>query len=200
MLTELIFDKLRMYDILPYAKYGSLEECLMNPGFVLREDTLCDYLKQILRACGYLKSLRLSHGDLKVGNFLSFEDGMRLTDFGCTVWHSNKREAKYLSGTHLAPEIMAKSKYCNTKLADVYALSVSMVRLCGKCIGELDLDFDPDILWTSVHHHSIEWKQLKRSVKELIHGLMEIRISSTSTITFIVYFSLFLEQHDLSKK
>ena len=137
-LIDFFFDQVRMYEIIPYAKYGSLEECRMNPQFVHREDTLREFMKQILQACVYLRNLRLSHGDLKLANILLFEDGVKLTDFGCTVWHSNKREAKYMLGTQLTPEILAMSKFYNTELADV-----SMVRLCGKCVGNLDLKFDP---------------------------------------------------------
>ena len=172
-LLDYFFDRTRYYEILPHARLGSLEGFCTDPNRVLPEDLLRLFVTQITDGCLYLRNLNLSHGDLTLENMLVFDDGVRITEFGCMVWHSEQRETRYLLGKQLAPEILGMNfQYYNTEIADVFSLGTSILKLCGKCVNHQELQFNPNIPWNSMYGHEIEWRRMKKNVREMIHGML----------------------------
>ena len=139
-------DSKRIYFVMPLATVGSLHDLVFDPHATLTEMQLRHLLKQIISACTYLKDLGFSHGDLKLPNFLIFDKLLlKLSDFGCLVHWSVNRDRVFPLGTQLPPEIL-NGQY-HTEKADVYAIGICTIALCGKVVNKSGLTFRTDIFW-----------------------------------------------------
>lgn len=89
---ELLEDSDNFYQVLEYAKYGSLEDFLLkkntSSGMKLEENEVREIVKQILQALQYLHENKIVHRDVSLENILVSKVGdrgdiqeVKLTDF-----------------------------------------------------------------------------------------------------------------------
>lgn len=106
--------------IMEYVDGGDLHDLIedhksMDPIMYLSEETVIDYMAQILGALRYIHGKKILHRDIKAQNiFLSSTGDLKLGDFGvCTALEKTGAEASTQIGTpySLSPEICQGQPY-----------------------------------------------------------------------------------------
>lgn len=126
-LTQLygfFYDEKRVYLLMEYVYYGELYKYLKNNG-PLNEVLASYFVFQMANALDYMHSKNVVHRDIKPENILiGFNNTIKLTDFGWSVYNQHGQKRKTLCGTidYLSPELIKSREY--DKQVDVWALGV----------------------------------------------------------------------------
>lgn len=95
-------------------------------------ERLLRYLEQILEGLMYMHAQRVIHSDLKPDNILlSFEDEIKISDFGLTTTTKSVLE-RYRSGDrsliHIAPELLHKNT--RSRNVDLFSFGIVLFEMC----------------------------------------------------------------------
>lgn len=124
------WDDERIYIILEYCVGGQLFDLLKDEG-KFSERVAADYIKQVSEALQYCHAHNVIHRDIKPENLLvSFNNRIKIADFGWSVHSSNKRETMCGTPDYIPPEMILGEAH--DKTADLWAIGVLAYELiCG---------------------------------------------------------------------
>ena len=126
--------------VLEYCQGGELFDVLVDNGY-LPEDTVRDYLQQIVFALEFCHNRGVCHRDLKPENLLLTSDGrIKLADFGMSnlLTPGSLLETSCGSPQYCAPEVIRGDPY-EGKSADIWSLGVVLFAMTT---GGLPFDDD----------------------------------------------------------
>lgn len=85
---------------------GNLRDEIDRQGGKLREAAISEYTSQVVSGLDFLHSMAVVHCDLKPRNILIGDDGVKISDFGCSKRETSVDAAEF-GGTPLfmAPEV-----------------------------------------------------------------------------------------------
>lgn len=119
-------DQENVYLVLEYSFYGELYKHLKKQK-KFNNETASFYIYQVSIALSYLHSKKIIHRDLKPENILlSFENTIKLSDFGWSVKQNSKYKSKRLTicGTldYLPPEMIESNEHDHN--VDIWSLGI----------------------------------------------------------------------------
>jgi len=84
-----------------------------------------------LRGLEYLHKFRISHRDLKPQNIILFNEGLKITDFGISLYHSVRKRRKTFSGTdyYAPPEVINMYEDIDYISSDIYSFGVILFQM-----------------------------------------------------------------------
>ncbi|KAK9048615.1 hypothetical protein SSX86_032420 [Deinandra increscens subsp. villosa] len=114
-----------------YAGGGTISDVIKKQGGSLDESVIRSYTYQILLGLDHLHLNNLAHCDIKCGNLLVCEEGVKIGDLGCAklVENGGKLTGFGFSGTpvFMAPEVARGEE--QGLPADVWALGCSVIEM-----------------------------------------------------------------------
>ena len=121
----------QLYIYLEYADGGSLSSLLNRVG-AFEEQTVKNYVGQILRGLSYLHRNDIIHRDIKAENVLLDRETIKLSDFGCSRQYSDRTKSGMINsvaGTFLfmAPEVIRSEHYGRS--IDIWSLGCLTIQL-----------------------------------------------------------------------
>lgn len=120
--TELIYNL-----FMEYCRCGTMRDAIDHRGGRLGEPEIARYTRQILAGMDHLHSKGISHCDIKPGNILVAEDGVKISDFG---WARRIEEPPGpIAGTpmFMAPEVARGEG--QGRPADVWSLGCTVIEM-----------------------------------------------------------------------
>ena len=117
-----------IYLILEYCQKGDLSNFLNKRP--LKEEMVCNYIKQLAKGLKYLIDRNIIHRDLKPQNILiSDSDEIKITDFGFARYYKQNEMVETICGSplYMAPEIMKKKKYKSN--VDLWSVGIIMYEM-----------------------------------------------------------------------
>eukprot|EP00659_Diplonema_papillatum_P016861 gene16861-25855_t len=135
--TEKEGDTNVLHIVMEFCEGGDLAQFLKNrkkPHWIANE-TLENWLRQLLRGVDHLHELNVLHRDLKTANvFVTADNTLKIADFGISRSLTRTQCATTMVGTpfYMAPEVVNLDVVdgYNAK-SDVWSLGVIMYELCG---------------------------------------------------------------------
>ncbi|EDO16991.1 hypothetical protein Kpol_1065p3 [Vanderwaltozyma polyspora DSM 70294] len=152
-------DSKNVYLVMEYLIGGELYKLLKKNG-PMNDITASNYVYQMTDALNYMHKRKIIHRDLKPENILiGFNNQIKLTDFGWSIYNPNNQKRKTLCGTidYLSPELISSREYDEN--VDVWALGILTYELVVgappfeedtkeqtyKRIAKSDLKFPPNV-------------------------------------------------------
>eukprot|EP01105_Mastigella_eilhardi_P001388 TRINITY_DN1166_c0_g1_i3.p1 TRINITY_DN1166_c0_g1~~TRINITY_DN1166_c0_g1_i3.p1 ORF type:complete len:898 (+),score=255.10 TRINITY_DN1166_c0_g1_i3:33-2726(+) len=117
-----------IYLFLEYAENGSLA-ALLKEFTVLPEPAVALYMEQVLLALIYLHGMGIVHRDIKAGNILLTQSGVKLADFGvATVLDGHRNTFTQIGSPYwMAPEVITECGH--NCVSDVWSYGCTIVEL-----------------------------------------------------------------------
>lgn len=165
-------DDKRVYLLMEYVFHGELYRFLKNNG-PLNEPLASYFVFQMANALDYMHRRNIVHRDIKPENILiGFNNTIKLTDFGWSVFNENGQKRKTLCGTidYLSPELIKSRKY--DKQVDVWALGVLTYELL---VGSPPFEEDTkEMTYKRILRCDLRFPSyLSNSARSLIAGLLQ---------------------------
>ena len=148
-LDSVINAKDHMILVMEYAKGGDLKNYIKERKAV-NEEVICKIFNQIVDAIRYCHKQRILHHDLKLQNILLMEKisppenesdelanmnyidniCVKIADFGLSTTFNDDNSFKGGSLAYLSPEVLNKSKDCDSTARDIWAIGIILFALC----------------------------------------------------------------------
>lgn len=111
----------------------NLKDLLKNKTEKFTKERKLNYAIQIATGIAYLHSIGIVHRDIKPDNILvSFDDELKLCDFGSSKISKNTRGSLYGTGAYLAPEVIEIYLLTTPELIDVYSYGILLWELWSR--------------------------------------------------------------------
>ncbi|KAK1431133.1 hypothetical protein QVD17_14395 [Tagetes erecta] len=135
-----------MYNLLmQYMPGGTVIDAINRRDCTrLNELEISNYTRQILQGLVYIHSYGIVHCDIKGANLLVDEDSVRIADFGCAKWVSERVPVR---GTpmFMAPEVARGDE--QGFAADVWALGCVVIEMATGCSPWLNVHDPVSVLY-----------------------------------------------------